>query len=74
MTPTDNEAKLVKIYCYVCQQYEKELQYLCQRFSNNSNSEFTDRKVIKAIKKSEKYKSFHYFLITLKVLPLYCTM
>ena len=46
MTPTDNKTKLVKIYCYVCEMYEKELKYLCQRFSNNSNPEFTDQEAI----------------------------
>ena len=46
MTPTDNKAKLVKIYCYVCEMYEKKLKYYCQRFSNNSNPEFTDREAI----------------------------
>ena len=46
MTPTDNKTKLVKIYCYVCEMYEKELKYLCQRFSNNNNPEFTDQEVM----------------------------
>ncbi|MDR1454431.1 MAG: transposase, partial [Tannerella sp.] len=46
MTPTDNTTKSVNIYCYVCEQYEKELQYLCQRFSNSSKPEFTDREAI----------------------------
>ncbi|GHV60694.1 transposase [Bacteroidia bacterium] len=46
MTPTDNATKLVKIYCYVCEQYEKELKYLCQRFSNNNNPEFTDQEAM----------------------------
>jgi hypothetical protein len=36
----------VKIYCYVCEQYEKDLQYLCQRFSNKNKPEFTDREAI----------------------------
>lgn len=46
MTPTDNKAKLVKIYCYVCQMYEKELKYPCQRFSNNNKPEFTDQEAM----------------------------
>jgi len=46
MTLTDNKAKLVKIYCYVCEMYEKELKYLCQRFSNNNNPEFTDQEAM----------------------------
>ena len=46
MTPTDNKAKLVKIYCYVCDICKKELNYVCQRFSNNNNPEFTDQEAI----------------------------
>jgi hypothetical protein len=46
MTPKDSKTKLVKIYCYVCEQYEKDLQYLCQRFSNNNNPEFTGQEAI----------------------------
>ena len=46
MTLTDNKAKLVKIYCYVCEMYEKELKYLCQRFSNNNNPKFTDQEAM----------------------------
>ena len=46
MTSTDNKTKLVKIYCYVCEMYEKELKYLCQRFSNNNNPEFTDQEAM----------------------------
>jgi len=46
MTSTDNKTKLVKIYCYVCEMYEKELKYLCQRFSNNNSPEFTDQEAM----------------------------
>ena len=46
MTPTDNKAKLVKIYCYVCEMYEKKLKYYCQRFSHNINPELTDQEAI----------------------------
>jgi hypothetical protein len=35
----------VKVYYYVCELYEKELKYRCQRFSNNS-SEFTDQEAM----------------------------
>jgi len=33
MTPTDNKAKLVKRFYYVCNMCEKELNCVCQRFS-----------------------------------------
>lgn len=46
MTLTDNLTKLVKIYCYVSEQWEKELKYCCQRFSNNNRPEFTDPEAI----------------------------
>ena len=36
------KVKLVAIYMYISELYEKELQYTCQRFSNNSTPEFTD--------------------------------
>jgi len=38
--------KLIKIYEYVCEKYENELKYVCQRFSNNNCPEFTDQEVI----------------------------
>jgi hypothetical protein len=38
--------KLIKIYEYVCEKYEIELKYICERFSNNNNPEFTDQEVI----------------------------
>jgi hypothetical protein len=46
MIPTDKKLILIKIYCHVCDQYEKELKYLCQRFSNNSSPVFTDQEAI----------------------------
>ena len=46
MTSTDNMTKLVKIYCYVCDQWEKDTKYHCQRFSNNNNPEFTDQEAL----------------------------
>jgi len=38
--------KLVEIYVYVCEKFEKELQFSCQRFSNNKNPEFTDQEIM----------------------------
>lgn len=46
MIPKDKAIKLVKIYFYVCDQFEKELKYLCQRFSNNDKPKFTDQEAI----------------------------
>lgn len=38
--------KLIKLYQYVCDKYESELQYLCQRFTNNNKPDFTDQEVM----------------------------
>lgn len=37
-----NDLQLIALYLYVCERYEKELQYEYIRFSNNNNPEFTD--------------------------------
>lgn len=41
-----NSTKLIKIYFFVCEKYENELQYHCQRFSNNNRPEFTDQEIM----------------------------
>jgi len=46
MIPKAKELKLISIYLYICDLYESELKYLCQRFSNNNEPEFTDQEVI----------------------------
>jgi len=46
MIPKAKELKLISIYLYICDLYDSELKYLCQRFSNNSEPEFTDQEVI----------------------------
>ena len=38
--------KLIKLYQYVCDKYESELQYHCQRFTNNNRPDFTDQEVM----------------------------
>lgn len=38
--------KLVKIYDYVCQKFEKNMYYDCQRYSNNNKPDFTDQEII----------------------------
>lgn len=42
----NNEAKLIEIYMYICDFYEKDLKFHCQRFSNNDKPEFTDQEVL----------------------------
>jgi hypothetical protein len=38
--------KLVEIFFYVSDSYEKELKFSCERFSNNSCPEFTDQEIM----------------------------
>ena len=40
------QVKLISIYMYISELYEMELQYCCQRQSNNSSPEFTDQEVM----------------------------
>ncbi len=45
MISKDKDTKLIKIYFYVCDKYE-ELQFYCERFSNNNEPEFTDQEIM----------------------------
>ena len=38
--------KLIQIYMYICELYDSNLQYSCERFSNNNNPEFTDSELM----------------------------
>ncbi len=42
----NNEAKLIKRYMCICEYFEKDLKFHCQRFSNNDKPEFTDQEVL----------------------------
>ena len=42
MIPKDKALKLIKIYMYVCSQYQETLNCYCQRYSNNSKPQFSD--------------------------------
>ncbi len=46
MIPKIKELKLIAIYFYICDIYDSELKHICQRFSNNSEPEFTDQEVL----------------------------
>jgi hypothetical protein len=41
----DKDDKLIRIYFLICDYY-KELQYYCERFSNNNQPEFTDEEIM----------------------------
>jgi hypothetical protein len=38
--------KLIKIYLYICERYNEELKYHCQRFINNNEPKLTDQEII----------------------------
>jgi hypothetical protein len=46
MIPKAKILNLIAIYLYICDIYDSKLKTVCQRFSNNSNPEFTDQEVI----------------------------
>jgi hypothetical protein len=46
MIPKVLSTKLVEIYFYVCEKFEKDLKFSCQRFTNNDNPEFTDQEIM----------------------------
>ena len=46
MIPQRKEQKLIQIYMYICDLYDSELKYSCQRHSNNSNPAFTDQEIM----------------------------
>lgn len=40
------QTNLVKIYFFICQKFNDELQYQCQRFTNNDTPDFTDQEIL----------------------------
>jgi len=46
MIPWEKALQLTAIYLYISELYESELQFVCQRFSNNNRPEFTDQEII----------------------------
>jgi hypothetical protein len=46
MIPRKKELELIQIYMYICDLYDQELKYYCQRYSNNSNPAFTDQEIM----------------------------
>lgn len=45
MISKDKDDKLVRIYFLICDKF-KELQFYCERFSNNNRPEFTDQEIM----------------------------
>ncbi|MCF8309515.1 MAG: transposase [Bacteroidales bacterium] len=46
MVPEAKIVKLIEIYFYVCERYEKDLKYQCQRFSANDEPILTDQEIM----------------------------
>ena len=46
MITREKELKLIVMYLYICELYDNELKYYCQRYSNNSNPAFTDQEIM----------------------------
>lgn len=46
MIPQANAIKLIKIYFLICEHWEADLKYLCDRFSNNNQPQLTDQEII----------------------------
>jgi hypothetical protein len=46
MIPKAKALKLITIYLYICKLHNEELQYLCQRYTNNDKPEFTDQEIM----------------------------
>jgi len=46
MIPEAKAVKLIKIYFYICERYEEDLKYCCERFSNNDQPELTDQEIM----------------------------
>lgn len=38
--------KLVKTYSSICERFEKDLKFTCQRFSNNNEQDLTDQEIM----------------------------
>jgi len=60
MITKDNEDKLIEIYFYICEKFEKNLKYCCQRYSNNNEPEFSDQEIMTiylyAIHQEQRFK------------------
>jgi len=65
MISREKELKLISMYLQICDIYQTELQFSCERFSNNNNPEFSDQEIITlflfSIKQEHKYKIKHIY-------------
>ena len=61
MISKDKDDKLVRIYCFICDNF-KELEFYCERFSNNNKPDFTDQEIMTIY----LYAMHHHGLIKVK--------
>lgn len=60
MIPEAKAVKLIEIYFYICERYDEDLKYCCERFSNNDKPELTDQEIMTiylyTIHEEQRYK------------------
>jgi len=67
MIPEAKAVKLIKIYFYICERFEQDLKYCCERFSNNDQPSLTDQEIMtiylytKNIEQRFKINQIHQF-------------
>jgi hypothetical protein len=65
MISKEKTFQLISMYLYISDIYESDLQFSCERFSNNDNPEFSDQEIITlflfSIKYEHKYKIKHIY-------------
>ena len=61
MISKDKDDKLVRIYCFICDNFQ-ELEFYCERFSNNNKPDFTDQEIMTIY----LYAMHHHGLIKVK--------
>lgn len=42
----DNHTNLIKIYLFLCDNWDNNLKFISERFSNNAKPEFTDQEIL----------------------------
>ncbi len=63
MIPRHKSEALIFIYLYICNIYDSDLKYHCERFSNNKNPQFSDQEILTiylfAMAYEQKFKVKH---------------
>ena len=68
-----NKLNLVALYFRICQLYDTELIYHCQRNSNNASAQFTDAELLTvAMIEEEKFNIRSIIALLVRYLRSYC--